>query len=136
MKLKNNGKNIINIICLVCYGGLLLYFTLIGRKHTNPLHAVFEGWLPFRRYDGTWNLDSIYNIFLLTPITFFISRVFSIKTKKDVFLRIVVLAFVISLFIEVNQLLFQVGTFQISDLVYNTLSGLIGYILYRILYKE
>ena len=66
MKLKNNGKNIINIICLVCY----------------------------------------------------------------------VLAFVISLFIEVNQLLFQVGTFQISDLVYNTLSGLIGYILYRILYKE
>ena len=52
MKLKNNGKNIINIICLVCYGGLLLYFTLIGRKHTNPLHAVFEGWLPFRRYDG------------------------------------------------------------------------------------
>ena len=73
---------------------------------------------------------------MLTPITFLISRVFSIKTKKDVFLRIVVLAFVISLFIEVNQLLFQVGTFQISDLVYNTLSGLIGYILYRILYKE
>ena len=82
MKLKNNGKNIINIICLVCYGGLLLYFTLIGRKHTNPLHAVFEGWLPFRRYDGTWNLDSIYNIFLLTPITFLISRVFMFKNKE------------------------------------------------------
>lgn len=136
LKLKNNCKNIINIICLVCYVVLLLYTTLIGREHTNPLHAVFEGWLPFRRYDGTWNLDTIYNIFLLTPITFLISKVFIIKTKKDIFLKIVGLAFVISLFIEINQLLFQVGTFQISDLVYNTLSGLIGYILYRILYKE
>lgn len=135
LKLKNNCKNIINIICLVCYVVLLLYTTLIGREHTNPLHAVFEGWLPFRRYDGTWNLDTIYNIFLLTPITFLISKVFIIKTKKDIFLKIVGLAFVISLFIEINQLLFQVGTFQISDLIYNTLSGLIGYILFKIMYK-
>lgn len=136
LKLKNNCKNIINIICLVCYVVLLLYTTLIGREHTNPLHAVFEGWLPFRRYDGTWNLDTIYNIFLLTPITFLISKVFIIKTKKDIFLKIVGLAFVISLFIEINQLLFQVGTFQISDLIYNTLSGLIGYILFKIMYKS
>lgn len=136
LKLKNNCKNIINIICLVCYVVLLLYTTLIGREHTNPLHAVFEGWLPFRRYDGTWNLDTIYNIFLLTPITFLISKVFIIKTKKDIFLKIVGLAFVISLFIEINQLLFQVGTFQISDLIYNTLSGLIGNILFKIMYKS
>ena len=136
LKLKNNCKNIINIICLVCYVVLLLYTTLIGREHTNPLHAVFEGWLPFRRYEGTWNLDTIYNIFLLTPITFLISKVFIIKTKKDIFLKIVGLAFVISLFIEINQLLFQVGTFQISDLIYNTLSGLIGNILFKIMYKS
>ena len=135
LKLKNNCKNIINIICLVCYVVLLLYTTLIGREHMNPFHAVFEGWLPFRRYDGTWNLDTIYNIFLLTPITFLISKVFIIKTKKDIFLKIVELAFVISLFIEINQLLFQVGTFQISYLIYNTLSGLIGYILFKIMYK-
>ena len=64
-----------------------------------------------------------------------ISKVFIIKTKKDIFLKIVELAFVISLFIEINQLLFQVGTFQISDLIYNTLSGLIGYILFKIMYK-
>ena len=92
-----------------------------------------------------WSVIIFYIIWTVTyesiacgfcRLAFLISRVFSIKTKKDVFLRIVVLAFVISLFIEVNQLLFQVGTFQISDLVYNTLSGLIGYILYRILYKE
>lgn len=87
LKLKNNCKNIINIICLVCYVVLLLYTTLIGREHTNPFHAVFEGWLPFRRYDGIWNLDTIYNIFLLTPITFLISKVFIIKTKKDIFLK-------------------------------------------------
>lgn len=82
LKLKNNCKNIINIICLVCYVVLLLYTTLIGREHTNPFHAVFEGWLPFRRYDGIWNLDTIYNIFLLTPITFLISKVFVFKNKE------------------------------------------------------
>ena len=37
---------------------------------------------------------------------------------------------VFSLVIELAQLLFHLGTFQISDLTYNTLGGAVGGVLY------
>ena len=100
--------------------------TLIGRTHTDPLSAVFTGWLPFKRYDGTWNIDAVYNIFLLTPIIFSINGVHPFALKKNWKYKATILSFIISFFIEINQLIFSIGTFQISDLVYNTLSGVIG----------
>lgn len=39
-------------------------------------------------------------------------------------------ALVTSLVIEVTQLVFQVGTFQLADLWYNSLGGLLGGLLY------
>lgn len=36
---------------------------------------------------------------------------------------------------EFSQLLFHLGTFQISDLVYNTLGGTVGGLAYYIIYK-
>ena len=40
-----------------------------------------------------------------------------------------------SFVIEFSQLLFHLGTFQISDLVYNTLGGTVGGLAYYIIYK-
>lgn len=130
------GKNenflkFMNTILLSLYLILLLQMTLIGRSHTDPLSAVFTGWLPFKRYDGTWNTDAVYNIFLLTPITFFINGVYSFVLKKNWKLKMAILSFTISFFIEINQLIFSIGTFQIADLVYNTLSGVIGGLLFK-----
>lgn len=134
------GKNenflkFMNIILLILYLILLLQMTLIGRIHTDPLSAVFTGWLPFKRYDGTWNIDTIYNIFLLTPLTFFLSKSFPHITKKNLFKKMILISFGISFFIEINQLIFAIGTFQVSDLVYNTISGVIGGVIYRMSYK-
>lgn len=42
---------------------------------------------------------------------------------------------VFSFVIEFTQLLFHLGTFQISDLLYNTLGGAIGGIIYYIGYN-
>jgi len=120
------------VILLILYLLLLLQMTLIGRIHTDPLSAIFLGWLPFKRYNGTWNIDAIYNIFLLTPITFFINGVHPFVSQRNWKLQIVILSFLISFFIEINQLIFSIGTFQIADLVYNTLSGVIGGELFKI----
>ncbi|HFD3535039.1 TPA: VanZ family protein, partial [Enterococcus faecium] len=43
--------------------------------------------------------------------------------------------FLFSLSIEFTQLFFRLGTFQLSDLFYNTLGGLIGALLYWLFYR-
>ena len=40
-----------------------------------------------------------------------------------------------SFMIEFTQLLFHLGTFQISDLCYNTLGGVVGGMIYFVSYK-
>lgn len=124
-----NLKKVIYAIVLIIYLIIVLYMTLIGRTHTDSLSAVLSGWLPFKRYDGTWNIDAIYNIFLLTPITFLLNRIFPITKKRKLVKKAIIVSLLISSFIEINQLIFEIGTFQIADLGYNTISVGIGGIL-------
>jgi glycopeptide antibiotics resistance protein len=44
----------------------------------------------------------------------------------------VAVSFVMSSVIEVSQVIFCVGTLQISDLVYNTISGAMGAVVYYV----
>lgn len=131
LRKRKNLVQLLYIILLILYLILLLQMTLIGRTHTDPLSAVFTGWLPFKRYDGTWNIDAVYNIFLLTPIIFSINGVYPFVLKKNWKYKAAILSFIISFLIEINQLIFLIGTFQISDLVYNTISGIIGGWLFK-----
>lgn len=43
--------------------------------------------------------------------------------------------FLCSFFIEFSQLILRLGTFQLSDLFYNTLGGFLGGLIYWIGYK-
>lgn len=57
---------------------------------------------------------------------------FSIKDKNlnlKSLIKIIKISFSLSLFIELTQLFLTIGTFQLSDLVYNTFGGVVGYIL-------
>ena len=45
------------------------------------------------------------------------------------------IAFIFSISIEMVQLLFRIGTFQLSDIFYNTLGGVIGGLIYYVLMK-
>jgi glycopeptide antibiotics resistance protein len=132
---KKNYTKFVYTVLLILYLLLLLQMTLIGRTHTDPLSAVFTGWLPFKNYNATWNIDAVYNIFLLTPIIFLINGIHPFILQKNWKCKMAMLAFLISFFIEINQLIFSIGTFQIADLVYNTLSGIIGGELFILGYK-
>ena len=48
---------------------------------------------------------------------------------------VIVASGLFSFVIEFSQLLFHLGTFQISDLVYNTLGGTIGGLTYYVIYR-
>lgn len=125
-------------IALVTYVVILAYGTLIGRQADHdPLSIVFSGWMISYR-QGSWDFNPVYNIFLLTPLMFLLLLNFPQiggKTRDQLLKRSVIIGLLVSLFIECNQLIFCIGTFQISDLVYNTISSLIGGYLYQVYSK-
>lgn len=78
------------------------------------------------------NIEAIENLIFFIPYTFFLlqsSLLEKIKSIKD----ILILSFFTSLVIEVLQYITTLGTFQLSDLLYNTLGGLVGYVIYKII---
>ena len=48
-------------------------------------------------------------------------------------LRTLLSSLCFSAFIELNQLIFSKGTFQFSDIVYNTLGGVLGAVIFIII---
>lgn len=74
----------------------------------------------------------ILNIFLLFPLGF----IYPIKHNphKNIYIKILFLAFVISLTIESLQFILPINrTFEILDIINNTLSALLGYFYYIII---
>lgn len=137
-KKKGNQLHYVKIFSVMFYFSELFYTTLIHRigMKTNPLSDVFGEWSV---YDGETimyiNPKPILNIILFLPIcfaVFYILKSFLNKTftNKKIILLTLIISFFTSLAIELIQLIFCIGTFQLSDLTYNTLGGLLGAMIY------
>lgn len=116
----------------------LFYITLFYRVgiHNDALSDVFGEWTIFDGETSMYlNLRPILNIVLFIPfciiIFSFANKILhkSLTEKKEV-LYSIPLSFLLSMFIELVQLIFSLGTFQLSDLTYNTVGGLIGALIY------
>lgn len=116
----------------------LFYITLFYRVgiHNDALSDVFGEWTIFDGETSMYlNLRPILNIVLFIPFCIIIFSFFnkilhkSLTEKKEV-LYSIPLSFLLSMFIELVQLIFSLGTFQLSDLTYNTVGGLIGALIY------
>ena len=85
---------------------------------------------------GELTTEAIENLALFIPFAVLLLWALQEKYWKEnlkfgqILWRAVKTVFLFSLCIEFAQLFFRLGTFQISDLVYNTLGGAIGGILY------
>ena len=119
----------------------ILFCTLFNRSvWSNPLSDVIGIW---GLYDEKGNLatETIENVVLFVPFVAlffwcFRERMLGSKVKFFVVIKkSIIIVFGFSLMIEILQLLLRVGTFQLSDLFYNTLGGLIGGLIYWIAYK-
>ena len=120
-------------ILFFTYSYFILDKTLISRNigNINNFEYAFKGSWLFLVKD-TWNrVQAIENIIFFIPFSFFLLLGFyNLKEGKlKLFKEIVLISFKISLFIELLQLISTLGTFQLSDMVYNILGGIIGYIL-------
>ncbi len=132
-------------IAFVIYMIVLVYFLLLsdgfGRTvrhdsfHYNliPFTEIIR-FVKYRDYIGYDNvmLNLLGNVIAFVPfgalVRFVMNR--SVRCYEVVFLT-----FCFSLSVELLQLVAKVGSFDVDDLILNTLGGLIGYIIYIVLKK-
>lgn len=103
----------------------------ISENHIDiiPLHSYIE-FVSTMRWEIL--LDNILNIVLFVPFGVFV------KTRNHDYsvLKIVLSGFLISLIIEVLQLLLRRGYFEADDLINNTIGVFAGYLIYLIKHKS
>lgn len=118
---------------------VVLCKTILCRPyHVSPLSNVIGEWGLYTE-DGKINVDPFENFILFVPLTILLflaipKRFFRAGRVNifDVVLKSMIVSFGFSMSIELLQAFFKLGTFQISDLVFNTLGGILGGILYFI----
>ncbi|MBQ9783985.1 MAG: VanZ family protein [Clostridia bacterium] len=76
--------------------------------------------------------DEILNVFAFIPLGLYISYFI----KNDNFVKVAINTFIFSLLIEFFQLFSLIGMFSTMDLITNTLGGILGYLIYKLIYKE
>lgn len=115
---------------------MILFRTLLNRIiWLNPLSNIWGTW-GFWNKEGQLTGEMLENIVLFIPFSILLLRMMEESFWKDD-IRIgrvlcigVKNTLYISLSIEFLQLFLHVGTFQISDIFYNTLGGFLGGIIY------
>lgn len=120
---------------LVFYLMMVCFRTLLCRElWINPISDVIGVWGIYDR-EGKLYVEGILNFLLFVPLMIFWFSVYPPKdTKIGCLFVSFKLSFLFSLSIELCQLFLKLGTFQLSDIFYNTIGGLCGGIFF-VLYK-
>ena len=137
------SSNFRRTFLLAFYTAMILLKTVLNRAiWPDPLEKIFGGWGLYE--NGQFTTESIENFILFVPFSSLLLWAFQKEllgeSKRIWFGKIVwqvtKIVAVFSFIIEFTQLLFHLGTFQISDLTYNTLGGAVGGVIYYIGYKN
>ena len=106
---------------------MILFRTLLNRNlWMNLLSNVMGGWGIWETVNGerTLTTECIENVILMMPFTGMVMWTFDVE--KRVIWKSTKLGLIFSVSIEMLQLLLRLGTFQLSDIFYNTVGGMIG----------
>lgn len=121
------------LFCIYLY--FLFDYTLLSRTFIwdNPLQKWMDGWWLGIGSNGKVNYEFIENIIFFIPYLSLLYVSFP-KLREYSWWKQLKLAFSISfgtsLLIETIQLITRLGAFQLSDLTYNTLGGIMGFLLF------
>ena len=130
-------------VCFIAYLSLLGYLVFFSAGLNREDHAEYRYNLTLfqeigRYYGvgmrtGSWRLflwNVVGNVCVFMPFGALLPNLFE-KCQK--LIAVLVLSFELSLAIEITQLITRVGSFDVDDLLLNTIGGILGYIAYRIL---
>ena len=132
-------------LCFTAYLGFLLYLVFFaeqfGRADSDRVYRY--NLVPFQeigRYIRHFRALGIYsvinlagNVAVFVPFGMWLP-ILAAPARKGYHLEFY--SFLLSLMIETVQLLFRVGSFDVDDILLNTLGGLIGFILYWFLNRR
>ncbi len=131
-------------VCFIAYllflAYLLFFSTYFGRteygegeyRYNLTLFQEIERYYRYGMRTGSWQLFVLNvcgNIGVFIPIGAFLPALFK-RCEKMFFTTLICLE--ISLLAEVIQIISRVGSFDVDDLLLNTVGGFLGYVLYRI----
>ena len=128
------------IFFLVFYTVMILFRTLLNRNMwSNPVSNVIGVWGLYNA-KGELTTECVENLALFIPFTILLlweakDRILTKMTIGSVLWNSTKITFLFSFTIEMLQLFLRLGTWQLSDLFYNTLGGVIGGLIYYISYK-
>ena len=114
---------------------MILFRTLLNRNlWVNPLSKVMGVWGIWETVNGEQKLttECIENVIMMVPFSAVVIWTFEEKIGngwKKILWHSGKLAFIFSISIEMLQLLLRLGTFQLSDIFYNTVGGVVGDVL-------
>ena len=120
---------------------MILFRTLLNRNlWMNPLSKVMGGWGIWETVNGEQKIttECIENVIMMVPFSSVVMWTFKEKTGngwKKILWYSGKIAFIFSVSIEMLQLLFRLGTFQLSDIFYNTVGGMLGGLVYYVTMK-
>ncbi len=133
---------VFSAIFLVVYMAALAYVCFFSEKYgrTNVYAEYHYNLIPFNEikrfftYRDEIGLDAFIinmlgNVLVFSPFGFFVP-VIAPRFRRA--LRMILLTLLLSLVIEIIQLLCRVGSFDVDDLILNTFGGWLGYIVFRI----
>lgn len=147
MKAKRKKKwgRIVWIILFFLYLVSLSYFLFFCERYGRTVSGeyrynlvLFQEIKRFYKYKDLIGIEGVIvnllgNVVAFMPFGFLLP----IASKHNRgFFRVSLYCFEFSLFIEVIQLSFQVGTFDVDDLMLNTIGGILGYCIFLVLKKR
>ena len=124
------------LFLLVFVTSMILFRTLLnGNLWLNPLSNVLDGWGIWKTVNGEQVLttEGIENVIMMVPFTGVLMWTFEEKTGngwRKILWDSGKTALIFSVGIETLQLLLRLGTFQLSDIFYNTVGGVFGGLMY------
>lgn len=131
------SSNFRRTFLLAFYTTMILLKTVLNRAiWPDPLEKILGGWGLYE--NGQFTTESIENFILFVPFSSLLLWAFQeelLGESKKIWFgktvwQVTKIVAVFSFMIEFAQLLFHLGTFQISDLTYNTLGGAVGGVIY------
>ena len=116
---------------------LLFFAESMGRMQDKGYQYNLVPFQEIRRYVRHWDvlgwriagMNLFGNVLAFMPFGFFVPKL--AKKKKNIFF-IILYSFELSLLVEVLQLAFKLGSFDVDDIMLNTLGGFLGYLCHLI----
>lgn len=129
------------VFLLVFYTVMILFRTLLNRNlWLNPLSNVLGNWALYNE-NGDLTTECLENMALFIPFTVLLLWTYrkkvlggDVKPGRTLW-ESTKIVFLFSFTIEFLQLFLCLGTWQLSDLFYNTVGGTIGGLIYWIGYR-